>query len=95
MTRSQLIDVIASSRRLPRRTTEEVVDLVFQELQNALLDGRRVEIRGFGTWKPQRYGAYTGRNPRTGAPVEVAPKTLPVFKVSSVLHERLNKESEA
>jgi len=95
MTRAQLIDTLAAQQRLTRRTTEEAVDLVFDAMRDALLDGGRVEIRGFGSLKVQRYGAYQGRNPRTGEPVAVPPKVLPVFKASRGLLARLNKEHEA
>ncbi len=95
MTKAQLIDALAASRGLSRRTTEEAVNLVFDAMRDAMLDGGRVEIRGFGSFKAQRYQGYVGRNPRTGEAVNVRPKVLPVFKISKGLHARLNKETEA
>lgn len=94
MTRAQLIDALASSRGLSRRTAEEAVGLVFDAMRDALLDGDRIEIRGFGSFKPKQYPGYLGRDPRTGAPIAVPPKVLPVFKVSKGLQARLNKEHE-
>lgn len=95
MTRTQLIDALAGSRGLSRKTTEEAVNLVFDAMRDALLDGGRVEIRGFGSLKARHYPGYSGRNPKTGEPVLVRPKVLPVFKASKGLIARLNKESEA
>lgn len=95
MTRSQLVDALATRRNLPRRTAEEVVQTVFMAMRDALLDGDRVEIRGFGSLKVKRYAGYLGRNPRTGESLQVAPKVLPVFRISKGLHNRLNKALES
>ena len=93
MTRTQLVDALATSRAVPRRTAEEVVLVLFESIQDALLDGGRVEIRGFGSFKVRRYEGYQGRNPKTGGAVYVKPKVLPVFKIGKGLHARLNKEN--
>lgn len=92
MTRTQLVDALAASRAVPRRTAEEVVSTVFDAIRDALLEGGRAEIRGFGSFKVRKYEGYYGRNPKTGAPVYVKPKVLPVFKIGKGLHARLNKE---
>lgn len=92
MTRTQLIDALATSRGVARRTAEEVVNVVFDAMRDALVEGRRVELRGFGSFKVREYDGYTGRNPRSGARVIVKPKVLPVFKIGKALHARLNKE---
>lgn len=85
MTKSELIDALARRQNLPRRTAEEVVNVMFETMREVLVDGGRIEIRGFGSFKVRDYKGYTGRNPKTGQPIEVAPKRLPVFKVSKVL----------
>lgn len=92
MTRSELVDALALRRGLSRRTAEEVVGAVFDGMRDALVDGGRVEIRGFGSFKVRQYDGYTGRNPRTGEEIEVQPKSLPVFKVSKGLAARLNRD---
>lgn len=94
MTKSELIDAIAHKRNLPRRTAEEVVHLIFDELRNSLRAGDRVEIRGFGSFKVQDYQGYMGRNPKTGAAIVVPPKRLPVFKVSKVLKAEIEDGAE-
>ena len=90
MTKSDLIDEVATARNLPRRTAEEVVNLIFDGMRDALCDGERIEIRGFGTFKTRQYDGYVGRNPKTRSTIEVAPKVLPVFKVGKELRRRVN-----
>ena len=90
MTKSELIDALAERRNLPRRTAEEVVNVVFDAMKQALVDGERIEIRGFGSFKVRSYQGYVGRNPKTGQEIQVGPKTLPVFKVSKNLRAQLN-----
>jgi len=89
MTRSELVDALAGARNLPRSTAERVVDVVFDTMAEALTAGNRVEVRGLGSFQVKQYGGYTGRNPRTGTPVLVKPKTLPVFRVGKELREKL------
>lgn len=94
MTKSELIDRLSERRGLPRATAELVVQAFVGELGDALSSGRRIELRGFGSFKVKAYPGYMGRNPRTGEPIEVEPKVLPLFKASRVLHARLNPETE-
>jgi integration host factor subunit beta len=90
MTKSELIDILADQQNLPRRTAEEVVCVIFDGMREALCDGGRIEIRGFGSFKTRQYKGYTGRNPKTGDKIEVKPKVLPVFKVSKNLRISIN-----
>jgi integration host factor subunit beta len=90
MTKSELVDAVARRRGLPRVMAERVVSVFFESVRDALVEGRRVEVRGFGSFKARHYEGYTGRNPRTGAPIVVAPKVLPVFKVGKELRVRVN-----
>ena len=50
-------------------------------MKQALVNGERIEIRGFGSFSIREYDGYDGRNPKTGEKVKVAPKRLPFFKV--------------
>ena len=89
MTRSELVDALASARNIPRSTAERVVDVVFDSLTDALVHGNRVELRGLGSFQVRQYGGYTGRNPRPGVAVTVRPKVLPVFRVGKELRQKL------
>lgn len=77
------------------RDIEKVVDAFFGGISSALIDGDRVELRGFGTFSVKERAARTGRNPRTGASVHVDAKRLPFFKTGKELRERLNTDDDA
>ncbi len=90
MTRTELVDLLAAHRGLPRRAADAVVDAFFDGMRDALLHGERIEIRGFGSFRLRHYGGYRGTHPRTGQPIDVRPKVLPVFRVGKALQERIN-----
>ena len=90
MTKSDLIDHLSEKLQMPKGRVEQLVDCVFDSMEQALRRGERIEIRGFGSFEIREYKAYEGRNPRTGATVFVKPKRLPFFKVGKELKERIN-----
>ncbi len=90
MTKSDLVERIAELRNLPKGRAESVVNMVFEALEQALARDERIEVRGLGSFEIRRYGAYKGRNPRTGESVAVKPKRLPFFKVGKELKDLIN-----
>ena len=95
MTKSQLIQKLAEENpHLYMRDIERLVDAVFERITQALVDGDRVELRGFGAFSIKHRDARVGRNPRTGESVNVEAKRLPFFKTGKALRERLNGEGE-
>ena len=90
MTRDELIESIAKRTKMSRPQAESLVWTIFDSMEQSLRQGQRIEIRGFGTFQVRSYKGYRGRNPRTGTPVEVAPKRLPFFKVSKNLAAEVN-----
>jgi integration host factor subunit beta len=90
LTKSELIELISNKIKLPKGKAEQLVNCIFDAMVDALKRGEGIEIRGFGSFTVREYKAYEGRNPRTGAPVPVAPKRLPFFKVGKELRERVN-----
>lgn len=91
MIKSELVQVIANRNpHLFLRDVESIVNVIFEEVTEALVAGNRVELRGFGAFSVKRRSARIGRNPRTGATVEVAEKSVPFFKTGKDLRERLN-----
>jgi len=95
MIKSGLIEKIANGRqRLFQRDAELIVNVIFDEIIDALARGERVELRGFGAFSVKRRPARSGRNPRTGAQVEVDEKYVPYFKTGKELRQRMNKHSE-
>ena len=89
MTKSQLIEEVAARGGLTRKRAEQTVNTIFASMEEALQRGDRIEIRGFGSFKTKHYDAYVGRNPKTGEPIQVAAKVLPVFKVGRELRDRV------
>lgn len=95
MNKSELIEQIAERGRMTKKKAEDVVNLIFDSLVDAMKAGDRIEIRGFGSFVVKNYEAYTGRNPRTGQSIQVKPKRLPFFKVGKELKERVDGEHAA
>lgn len=87
MTKSDLIETLSQKANLPKKQAEMLVDMVFNAMTQALKDGDRIEIRGFGSFKVKSYKPYQGRNPKTGEKVSVEAKKLPFFKVGKELKE--------
>jgi len=90
--KSELVQRIATRNpHLYQRDVENIVNAILDEITNALTRGDRVELRGFGAFSVKRRDPRTGRNPRTGAPVEVDGKSVPFFKTGKEMRERLNE----
>jgi len=87
MTKSELIEKLAQSAKIPKKRAEDAVNTVFDVLSGALADGNRIEIRGFGSFSLKEHRAYIGRNPKTGEEVPVEEKRSIHFKVGKQLRE--------
>jgi len=91
MIKSELVAKLADANpHLYQRDVERIVSTIFDEITGALATGNRVELRGFGAFSVKHRPARTGRNPRTGDPVEVDAKSVPFFKAGKELRDRLN-----
>lgn len=90
MNKSDLIKALHGKLDLPIRKVEEIVETFFQEMSRTLINGDRIEIRGFGSFEVRDYSGYTGRNPKTGEPIPVSDKKLPFFKVGKELREGID-----
>jgi integration host factor subunit beta len=91
MLRSDIVLLIAEENpHLSKQDAERIVDVILDEMINAMANGGRVEIRGFGSFSVRHRDARMGRNPKTGEPVKVEPKSVPHFKCSKELLARLN-----
>ena len=92
MIKSELIQKVAAANpHLFHRDVERIVNVIFDEIVEALSRGDRVELRGFGAFTVKHRPPRSGRNPRTGAAVKVEEKFVPFFKTGKELRERLNK----
>lgn len=93
MIKSELIAKLAAENpHLTQRDVERVVGVILERMINALENGGRVELRGFGAFSVRSRPARAGRNPRTGDPVDVRAKHVPFFKSGKELRARLNAE---
>jgi integration host factor subunit beta len=90
MNKSQLVEALSERMGLTQRKAEEVINVVFEILANALRKEDRIEVRGFGSFMVKQYGSYMGRNPKTGTKIKVLPKKLPFFKVGKELKDRVD-----
>jgi len=91
MNKSELVEILATKKQLTYKRAEEIVNILFDSMTDALTSGGRIEIRGFGSFVVKDYKAYLGRNPKTGQVIEVRPKKLPFFKVGKDLRDRVNR----
>ncbi len=92
MNKSELIESVAEKAKITKKRAEDVVNLIFDLMVDAIVRGDRIEIRGLGSFMVKEYGSYIGRNPRTGESIQVKPKKLPFFKVGKELKERVDKK---
>ncbi len=90
MTKSDLIEKVAESANLTKDKAAMVVNAIFDKMVDAMKEGERIEIRNFGNFTVRHYESYTGRNPKTGEPVQVGQKRMPFFKVGLELKNRVN-----
>lgn len=90
MNKSQLIEKLALLTNQTNKVAEGSVNIFFNNIKQALANGDKVEIRGFGSFLLKSYNAYTGRNPKTGERVFVPKKELPFFRAGKDLRERVN-----
>lgn len=91
MIRSELIQKIADENpHLYQRDVEKIVNTIFDAITDAMAQGNRVELRGFGAFSVKKRDPRQGRNPRTGASVAVEEKHVPFFKTGKLLRDRLN-----
>lgn len=92
MTKSQLIALVAQKApHVPPRRVEAIVNAVFESMTQALRAGERIELRGFGCFAVKSRPARIGRNPKTGAPVQLPERAAITFSAGKELRERLNR----
>jgi len=93
MIRSELLSALAKDNpELRGEDVEQVVDIFFDEISQRLAEGGRVELRGFGAFSTRERDARQGRNPRTGAAVQVDAKRVPYFRPGKDMRRVLNED---
>jgi len=90
MNKSDLIEALGKETGLTKGKAEQVVELFFGKMSDALAKEDRGEIRGFCSIFVKEYKGYTGRNPKSGEHTQVLPKRLPFFKCGKELKDRVD-----
>lgn len=90
MTKADLVEEVTKLGDLTRRDSEVIVDTIFDSVIGALRTGDKIEIRGFGSFRIRQRKPRIGRNPKTGAKVDVPAKKVPYFKPSKELRDLVN-----
>ena len=92
MTRSELIEKLSSQfQYLLQKDAEMVVKNILDSMSDTLNNGKRIEIRGFGSFSLNKRPARIGRNPKTGEKVHISEKLVPHFKAGKELRSRVDK----
>jgi integration host factor subunit beta len=95
MTKAELIEEVSRVVEMSRKDSEVIVETIFDSIVRALRGGEKIEIRGFGSFRTRQRQPRIGRNPKTGARVEVPAKRIPFFKPSKELKDLVNASSAA
>ena len=95
VTKADLVEEVIRATDLPRKESEAIVETIFDSIIQALQTGDKIEIRGFGSFRTRQRRGRVGRNPKTGAKVEVPPKRIPFFKPSKELKDFVNSQQVA
>lgn len=90
MNKSELIEAVAESADLSKADAIKAVDGVITAITNSLKNGDQVTLVGFGTFLVRDRAARTGRNPRTGEPIEIKAAKVPAFKAGKALKDSVN-----
>src|SRR3989454_3252080 len=92
MTKADLIDEVSRLAEMTRKDSEVIVEAIFDSVVKSLRGGDKIEIRGFGSFRTRQRQPRVGRNPKTGARVEVPAKRIPYFKPSKELKDLVNAD---
>ncbi len=90
MTKADLVERVSDRIRLTKKQTEVIVNTLFSSITDALTQGDKVELRGFGSFRVRRRNSRDGRNPKTGQAVHIPSKKVPFFKAGKELREMVD-----
>ncbi len=91
MNKTELISAVAEQAAVSKKEAEKVVSAVIASITNALADGDKVQLVGFGTFEVRARDARKGKNPRTGAEIKIPASKVPAFKAGKALKDVVNK----
>ena len=91
MTKADLVNDVSNAAELTKKDAERLVEIVFESIIDSLNRGEKIELRGFGSFRVRERGSRRGRNPKTGAAVNIPGKRVPYFKAGKELKELINE----
>ncbi len=91
MTKADIVDKISEATGLTKVETETVIDGFFSVISDSLVQGKRIDFRGFGSFSVKKRKSKIARNPGTGESVDVPERFVPVYKPSKILKDEINK----
>lgn len=94
MTKAELVERVANQINLTKKQTEVVVNTVFSSITDSLAEGKKVELRGFGSFRIRQRNARVGRNPKSGQKVDVPSKKVPFFKAGKELRQLVDEHNK-
>ncbi|MGB4505064.1 MAG: HU family DNA-binding protein [Syntrophaceticus sp.] len=90
MNKAELIGSVAEKAGMPKKDAERAVNAVFAAIEEALANGEKVQLVGFGTFEVRERAARTGRNPQTGEEIQIAATRVPAFRAGKALKDAVN-----
>lgn len=90
MNKTELVAKVAEKAGLTKKDAEKAVNALFASVEEALVDGDKVQMIGFGTFEVKARAARTGRNPQTGEAIKIPASKNPVFKAGKALKDAVN-----
>ena len=90
MTKTELVVNVAEKAGIDRKRADKAVNALFETIKQALVEGDKVQVIGFGTFENRERSARKGRNPRTGEEIDIPASKLPSFKAGKALKEAVN-----
>lgn len=91
MTKADLVDAIFEKIGLSKKEAQELIEILFDTIKQAFLEGESVKISGFGTFNVRKKTARRGRNPKTGEDLEITARKTITFRVSNQLKSAIEK----
>ena len=91
MTKADLVERVAEEAEMTKKDAEQLVEIIFESIVSTLNKGEKIELRGFGSFRVRHREARKGRNPKTGASVNIPAKRVAYFKPGKELKEVINK----
>ena len=87
MNKAELINAVSEAAEVSKKDAEAVITATFDAITDALKEGEKVQLVGFGSFEVKKRAARVGRNPKTKEPIEIPASTVPVFKAGKVLKD--------